>query len=60
MQRWLSLRLDLFGNLLILGIALFGAGFRNTVQPAKTGGTPPHPYLTLAYLMRLQWSCRTR
>lgn len=36
-QRWLSVRLDLFGNVLILGIALFAAGFRNTVNPAKIG-----------------------
>lgn len=36
-QRWLSVRLDLFGNFLILGIALFAAGFRNTVNPSKVG-----------------------
>lgn len=36
-QRWLSLRLDLFGNLLVLGICLFAAGFRETVNPAKIG-----------------------
>ncbi|EJD02283.1 multidrug resistance-associated ABC transporter [Fomitiporia mediterranea MF3/22] len=36
-QRWLSVRLDLFGNILILGIALFAAGFRNTVNPSKIG-----------------------
>ena len=36
-QRWLSVRLDLFGNFLILGIALFAAGFRNTVNPSKIG-----------------------
>ncbi|KAG6813847.1 hypothetical protein H0H92_006791 [Tricholoma furcatifolium] len=36
-QRWLSVRLDLFGNVLILGIALFAAGFRHTVNPAKIG-----------------------
>ena len=36
-QRWLSVRLDLFGNILILGIALFAAGFRRTVDPSKIG-----------------------
>ncbi|KAJ3481401.1 hypothetical protein NLI96_g7684 [Meripilus lineatus] len=36
-QRWLGVRLDLLGNLLILGIALFAAGFRDTVSPSKTG-----------------------
>ncbi|KAL5511261.1 hypothetical protein ACEPAH_4476 [Sanghuangporus vaninii] len=36
-QRWLSVRLDLFGNFLILGIALFAAGFRNSVNPSKIG-----------------------
>jgi ATP-binding cassette subfamily C (CFTR/MRP) protein 1 len=37
MQRWLALRLDFFGNILVLGIALFAAGFRTTVNPAKIG-----------------------
>jgi ABC-type multidrug transport system fused ATPase/permease subunit len=36
-QRWLGVRLDFFGNILILGIALFAAAFRNTVSPAKIG-----------------------
>ncbi|KIY72285.1 multidrug resistance-associated ABC transporter [Cylindrobasidium torrendii FP15055 ss-10] len=36
-QRWLSLRLDLLGNTLVLGIALFAAGFRTTVAPSKIG-----------------------
>ncbi|KAG6873113.1 hypothetical protein C0995_002776 [Termitomyces sp. Mi166 len=36
-QRWLSVRLDMFGNILVLGIALFAAGFRNTVDPSKIG-----------------------
>ena len=36
-QRWLSVRLDFLGNLLILGIALFSAGFRKSVNPSKTG-----------------------
>jgi ATP-binding cassette, subfamily C (CFTR/MRP), member 1 len=37
MQRWLAVRLDLLGNILVLGIALFAAGFRKTVNPAKIG-----------------------
>ncbi|PFH48819.1 hypothetical protein AMATHDRAFT_64587 [Amanita thiersii Skay4041] len=36
-QRWLSVRLDMFGNLLVLGIGLFAAGFRHTVDPSKIG-----------------------
>ncbi|KAK0186449.1 multidrug resistance-associated ABC transporter [Armillaria mellea] len=36
-QRWLSVRLDVFGNILILGITLFAAGYRNTVSPSKIG-----------------------
>ena len=36
-QRWLTLRLDLLGNVLVLGIALFAAGFRHTINPAKIG-----------------------
>ena len=36
-QRWLSVRLDILGNILILGIALFAAGFRDTVNPSKVG-----------------------
>ena len=36
-QRWLAVRLDFFGNILVLGIALFAAGFRRTVSPSKIG-----------------------
>ncbi|OBZ77828.1 Oligomycin resistance ATP-dependent permease YOR1 [Grifola frondosa] len=36
-QRWLGIRLDILGNFLILGIALFAAGFRTTVNPSKIG-----------------------
>ncbi|OCH88007.1 multidrug resistance-associated ABC transporter [Obba rivulosa] len=36
-QRWLGVRLDFLGNILILGIALFAAGFRATVSPSKIG-----------------------
>ncbi|KAJ2926067.1 hypothetical protein H1R20_g11028, partial [Candolleomyces eurysporus] len=34
-QRWLGLRLDFFGNILVLGIGLFAAGFRHDVNPAR-------------------------
>ena len=37
MQRWLAMRLDLLGNILVLGIALFGVAFRTTINPAKIG-----------------------
>ncbi|KAJ8457503.1 hypothetical protein ONZ45_g18288 [Pleurotus djamor] len=36
-QRWLSLRMDVLGNVLILGIALFAAGFRESVNPSRIG-----------------------
>ncbi|RPD65442.1 multidrug resistance-associated ABC transporter [Lentinus tigrinus ALCF2SS1-7] len=36
-QRWLGVRLDMLGNILILGIGLFAAGFRKTVDPSKIG-----------------------
>lgn len=37
LQRWLGVRLDVLGSCLILGIGLFGVGFRNTVSPSKLG-----------------------
>ncbi|EIW55759.1 multidrug resistance-associated ABC transporter [Trametes versicolor FP-101664 SS1] len=36
-QRWLGVRLDILGNILILGICLFAAGFRSSVDPSKIG-----------------------
>lgn len=36
-QAWLGSRLDFLGNLLVLGIALFGSGFRKTIDPSKVG-----------------------
>ncbi|KAI0717423.1 multidrug resistance-associated ABC transporter [Cerioporus squamosus] len=36
-QRWLGVRLDILGNILILGIGLFAAGFRKSVDPSKIG-----------------------
>ncbi|KAJ7658484.1 multidrug resistance-associated ABC transporter [Mycena rosella] len=37
LQTWLAIRLDVFGNILLFGIALFAAGFRNTVNPSQIG-----------------------
>ncbi|GAW10561.1 multidrug resistance-associated ABC transporter [Lentinula edodes] len=37
LQWWLMIRLELFASILILGIALFAAGFRNSVNPSKIG-----------------------
>ena len=36
MQRWLAIRLDLFGDILVLGICLFGAATAKSINPAKT------------------------
>lgn len=36
-QEWLGARLDLLGNFLVLGIALFAAGFRKTISPSDVG-----------------------
>ncbi|KAJ7224699.1 multidrug resistance-associated ABC transporter, partial [Mycena pura] len=36
-QRWLGIRLDLCANVLVLGIALFAAAFRQSVDPSKVG-----------------------
>ena len=36
-QQWLGTRLDLLGNVLVLGIGLFASGFSNTVDPSKVG-----------------------
>ncbi|GJJ12903.1 hypothetical protein Clacol_007149 [Clathrus columnatus] len=36
-QRWLGVRLDFLGNILIFGIGLFAVGFRHSVNPSKTG-----------------------
>ena len=49
-QRWLSVRLDLLGNILILGIALFAAGFRKTVDPSKIG-------VVLSYSLSSKYAC---
>jgi len=36
-RRWLVLRLDSLGTVLVLGIGLFGVGLRNQVDPVKLG-----------------------
>lgn len=36
-QQWLALRLNTLGNILVLGIALFAAGFRLSVSPSRIG-----------------------
>ena len=36
-QCWLAVRLDILGNVLILGIGLFAAGLRTSVDPSKVG-----------------------
>lgn len=47
-QTWLGLRLDLLGNLLILGIGLFAAGERYNIDPAKVG-------VVLSYSLGSTW-----
>ncbi|KZW02973.1 cadmium ion transporter [Exidia glandulosa HHB12029] len=36
-QRWLGVRLDLLGNILVLGIGIIAVGFRNSVNPSRMG-----------------------
>jgi ATP-binding cassette subfamily C (CFTR/MRP) protein 1 len=36
-RRWLALRLDSLGTVLVLGIGLFGVAMRNQVDPVKLG-----------------------
>ena len=42
LQRWLGVRLDLLGSVLILGICLFAAGLRFQVNPSKIGMSSMH------------------
>lgn len=42
LQRWLGVRLDLLGSVLILGICLFAAGLRFQVNPSKIGMNSMH------------------
>ena len=50
-QRWLGIRLDILGDILILGICLFAVGLRHTVDPSKIGVvltyTLSSPYILL-------------
>ena len=62
-QRWLAVRLDVFANILIFGIALFAAGFRHTINPAKVGVVLSYTLSSMYFhhptceaLMRLTWS----
>ena len=48
-QRWLGVRLDILGNILILGIGLFAAGFRKTVDPSKIG-------VVMSYTLSSEWT----
>ena len=50
-QRWLGVRLDLLGNILIFGIGLFAAGFRKTVDPGKIG-------VVLSYSLSSKWTTK--
>ncbi|KAL9932849.1 hypothetical protein V8E36_008104 [Tilletia maclaganii] len=36
-QRWLSVRMDFLGNVLVLGIGLAAVGFRSSISPAVLG-----------------------
>lgn len=46
-QRWLGFRLDMFGGVLILVVALFGVGTRTSITPSETG-------LILSYILTIQ------
>ena len=39
LQRWLGVRLDFLGSILILGIGLFGVGFRDVSRSAATSSS---------------------
>lgn len=59
-QRWLGIRLDLFGNILVLGIALFAAGFRHTVDPSKIGVVLTYTLGGTSFMAFVQNRYRTR
>jgi ABC-type multidrug transport system fused ATPase/permease subunit len=46
-QRWLGIRLDFFGILLTLAVAMLTVGTRFTISPAQTG-------VTLSYILSVQ------
>lgn len=39
LQRWLGVRLDLLAAIVVLGIGLFGVGYRESINPSKLGAT---------------------
>ncbi|KAG8991055.1 hypothetical protein FRB93_002944 [Tulasnella sp. JGI-2019a] len=49
LRSWLAIRLDMFGNLLVLGISLFAIGMRTSVSPSKVG-------VVLSYSLGITWS----
>lgn len=49
-QQWLSTRLDLLGNILVLGITLFASGFSETISPSKVG-------VVLSYTLSSMYGC---
>lgn len=46
-QRWLSLRLDFLGSLLLLAVSLLCVGARFTISPAQTG-------VVVSYMLTIQ------
>ena len=46
-QRWLGIRLDFFGILLTLAVAMLTVGTRTSISPAQTG-------VTLSYILSVQ------
>ena len=50
-QQWLGIRLDLLGNILILGIALFASGFRKSVNPSKIGVVLSYTLSSMCHLL---------
>ncbi|KAH9989454.1 ABC transporter [Russula vinacea] len=46
-QRWLGLRIDFLGTLLILSVSMLTVGTRFTISPAQTG-------VTLSYILSIQ------
>lgn len=54
-QRWLAVRLDLFGNILIFGIALFAAGFRHSVNPARVGVVLSYTLGSKLFVFMSEW-----
>lgn len=49
LRNWLAIRLDMFGNILVLGISLFAIGERTSVSPSKVG-------VVLSYSLSITYS----